>query len=385
MSAGPGPEPLAEGASGVFGIASVLSDFDEADVQRLREIAAAIRTPERPGVRSAIALSGSAAQSRVQPYPGDCDFFERVHITAESRTAAQLELRSAMVETVAAAFSHPDLQFSEFKLGLHPLTRAPLSWTLAEVDSRMLELEDGQTLAMDDVLDEPGFVKIDWVHADHARGRLVHVSKVIDATWERPDGEIVALDGVLDAFYQEVYLDPESRVDVERIVREVRPDDLVAYVDQLEDEILRYSDPEHANHGKVAKRLYNLCRLQGRADAAAYLRTLFDDPPARLYQVSGMLHALEPALGARRLPEEVVAGQIRELGDLLRASYAAEDRDELCELVAALAELEEAARAEAAERVAEAANAQVSAYFAARIAEHDELRAYLDELRAARA
>jgi hypothetical protein len=135
----------------------------------------------------------------------------------------------------------------------------------------------------------------------------------------------------------------------------------------------------------VAKRLYNLCRLQGRADAAAYLRTLFDDPPARLYQVSGMLHALEPALGARRLPEEVVAGQIRELADLLRANYSADDRDELCDLVAALAELEEAARTEAAERVAQAANAQVSEYFAARIAEHDELRAYLDELRAARA
>ena len=373
---------LQEGASGVFGLAAVLGDFDESDVARLREVAAAIRTPERPAVRSAIALSGSAAQSRVQPYPGDCDFFERVHIRAASRTAAQLELRASMVETVAAAFAHPDLQLSDFKLGLHPRDRTPLSWTLTQVDARAIELEDGETLAMDDVLDDPGFVKIDWVHADHARGRLVHVSKVIDATWETPDGEIVALDGVLDAFYQEVYLDPDSRVDVERIVREVRPDDLVAYVEQLEDEIRRYSDPAHPNHGKVAKRLYNLCRVQGRAQAAAYLRTLFDDPPARLYQVQGMLHALEPALGSRRLPKDVVARQSEELDALLGACYTGDDCDELRALVRELARLEDAARTEASKRVAEAANAQVSEYFAARIAEHEELRAFLEEVRA---
>ena len=246
---------LHEGAGGVFGLAEVLGDFDDADVERLRDIATAIRTPPRPAVRSAIALSGSAAQSRVQPFPGDCDFFERVHILTDSAAAARRELRDAMVETVAAVFSHPHLQFSELKLGLHPRERSPLSWTLAEVDARALRIDGGELVGMDDVLEEPGFVKIDWVHADEARGRLVHVSKVIDATWERPDGAIVALDGVLDSFYQEVYLDPDSRVDVERIVRQVRPEDLAAYVAQLEDEVARYADPAAANHGKVAKRL----------------------------------------------------------------------------------------------------------------------------------
>ncbi|MDX6698703.1 MAG: hypothetical protein QOE65_2100 [Solirubrobacteraceae bacterium] len=384
MSAGPAePVPELESAeSGVFGVAAVLRDFDEADVARLRAVAAAIRSPERPAVRSAIALSGSAAQSRVQPFPGDFDFFERVHIRAPSRTAAQLELRDVMVATIAGAFANPDLQFSEMKLGLHPRDRTPLSWTLVHVDARALELEDGSTLAMDDVLDEPGFVKLDWVHADHARGRLVNVSKVLDPTWESPDGDIVALDGVLDAFYQEVYLDPDSRIDVERLVHHVRPDDLVAYVQQLESEVRKYSDPAHANHGKVAKRLYNLCRVQGRAAEAAYLRSLFDDPPARLYQVQGMLHALEPALGSRRLPAEVVASQSRELGDLLRTCYSGDDRDELCGLVSQLAGLEEAARAQAALRVAGAANAQVSDYFGRRIAENEALRDYVEELRA---
>jgi hypothetical protein len=122
--------------------------------------------------------------------------------------------------------------------------------------------------------------------------------------------------------------------------------------------------------------------VQGRAQAAAYLRTLFDDPPARLYQVQGMLHALEPALGSRRLPEDVVAHQSEELDALLGACYTGDDCDELRALVRDLSRLEDAARTEAAGRVAAAANAQVSEYFAARIAEHEELHAFLEEVRA---
>ena len=71
-----------------------------------------------------------------------------------------------------------------------------------------------QRLRMHEVAMDPGFVKLDWVFADRDRDRVVPVSKVIDATWEAPDGSVVALDGVLDSFYQEVYLDPDSQVDV---------------------------------------------------------------------------------------------------------------------------------------------------------------------------
>ena len=39
-------------------------------------------------VETALALSGSAAQSKIQTYPGDCDFFERVNIIAPTRAEA---------------------------------------------------------------------------------------------------------------------------------------------------------------------------------------------------------------------------------------------------------------------------------------------------------
>ena len=43
-----------------------------------------------------LALSGSAAQSKIQSYPGDADYFERVHITADARDDACRILRDLM-------------------------------------------------------------------------------------------------------------------------------------------------------------------------------------------------------------------------------------------------------------------------------------------------
>ena len=44
------------------------------------------------------------------------------------------------------------------------------------------------------------------------------------------------------------------------------------------------SRKDPANYGKVAKRLYNIFRLTGRWQEAAFVRELFDEPAALLYQ-----------------------------------------------------------------------------------------------------
>lgn len=56
----------------------------------------------------------------------------------------------------------------------------------------------------------PGWCKLDWVIVEAERGTLVHASNMLDATWEAPDGTIIALDGVLDPYFQEIYLDAGS-------------------------------------------------------------------------------------------------------------------------------------------------------------------------------
>jgi hypothetical protein len=386
---------LRQTKEGVFGLDTVVQDFDEREIERLRRIGGVIRSPERPGVRSAIALAGSAAQTKFQLFPGDCDFFERVHIVAPTREAALATLASVMIETVGNVFGHPDLQFAEMKLGTHQIdskrgdeifkTGTPVSWSLGDMDARSIAAEDadGQpvVIEMGKVAENPGFVKLDWVFADQDKDRIVAVSKVIDATWESPDGQIVALDGVLDSFYQEVYLDPESKPHVERLIDRATPSGLREYVEQLEKEIIKYTDPEHANWGKVAKRLYNIFRITNRSQPAMFLRQLFDDPAARLYQIPPSLYALSQVLGKRHLAAETVSAQLDEMEDILKDTYTDSDLEDVVTKLRQIADTADVERGEIIDELTEKANRQVSLYFEERLKEEPEIVGYIAMLR----
>ena len=377
---------------GVFGLDDVVGDFDASGVEAVREIAAMIRTQPQEGVRGAMALAGSAAQSKFQLFPGDCDFFERVHILAPTREEAVEMLASTMIESVAQTFTNPRLQFVEMKLGLYPAAYSrseqpvsqgsPISWGLAEMDVRVVRVVDAtgesHRLRMHEVALDPGFVKLDWVFADRDRDRVVPVSKVIDATWEAPDGTITALDGVLDSFYQEVYLDPESQVDVQRLVEHVSPDGLENYLEQISGEVAKYSAAGHENYGKVAKRLYNISRILRRDSDASYLRQLFDDPPARLYQVGGTMHALNEAIRADRLDRDTIVAQLAALEGTIADCYTGADRAEILDLVRRLPEMEEDELVAATDRIAAASNLQVSDYFKQKIEESPGLKSVYD-------
>jgi hypothetical protein len=382
---------LSQTKEGVFGLDTVVEDFDEDEIERLRRIGEAIRTLDREGVKSAVALAGSAAQSKFQLFPGDCDFFERIHIVATTREAALAILASVMIETVGRVFSHPDLKFAEMKLGTHPRdgrrgddtfrTGSPVSWSLADLDARSIPAEDADGVAylidLGEVAGNPGFVKIDWVMADREKDRIVAVSKAIDATWEAPDGSIVALDGVLDSFYQEVYLDPETRPHVERLIDKAKPSGLREYVDQLDREIAKYTDPAHANWAKVAKRLYNIFRITNRPEPAMFLRQLFDDPAAHLYQVPAGLHALEQILGTRHLDEEVVNHQIEEMANIVRDTYLSEDADDVIASLRSLPTIGRDKRQAVIDEIREKVEAEVSGYFEARLREETEIMGYI--------
>ena len=387
---------LRQTEGGVFGLEAVVQDFDEADVATLRRIADTIRTPQREGVFTAIALAGSAAESRFQPFPGDCDFFERVNIAAGTREEALEILASLMIQTIGNVFTHPDLQFTEMKLGLHAFDSRrgeqslrlgePVSWGLADIDARSFPVEDAdgkaRLIEMSEVATRPGFVKLDWVMADRERERIVAVTKVIDATWEARDGTIVALDGVLDGFYQEVYLEPESRSHVERIIHKGEPSGLREYVDQLENEVKRYTAEGHENYGKVAKRLYNIFRITKRAEQAAYVRALFDDPAARLYQVEGGLHALEQVLGTARLDPAVVQEQTNEMTEAVEACYTRPDKEEIVRAIESLPELGADERRSVIDDVGARVGDEVSDYFRDQLLAEPQIAVYLAMIRA---
>ena len=151
-----------------------------------------------------------------------------------------------------------------------------------------------ETLTWEQASADPGWCKLDWIVADPARRALANASNMLDVTWEAPDGTITALDGFIDPYFQEVYLEAESLPLFTRLVGELSADAVDDYVDQLEHEVVKYTTKD-PNYGKVARRLYNIFRLTGRYAEAAYLRELFDEPTTVLYQVAAQIRTLDEA------------------------------------------------------------------------------------------
>jgi hypothetical protein len=67
------------------------------------------------------------------------------------------------------------------------------------------------------------------------------------------------------------------------------------YLVAMRRDVKIYATMSPPNFGKVAKRLYNVCRLTGRFAEALYLREMFDEPMAMLYQARSPLEAIRRA------------------------------------------------------------------------------------------
>jgi len=314
--------------SGVYGHRITLLDFDPESLERYRRFAEIVEIPDRQGVETAISLSGSAAQSRVQLYPGDADYFERVNIQASTLEDAKCTLGDLMRDKALAELKGENYELVEVKFGtflqdvvLHGKdlpAGSPISWSAQDIEAGKIEVftDEGWPLTIDWTYgcQDPGWCKLDWVIAEPEHGRVVHASNMLDVTWESPDGEIVPLDGFLDPYFQEVYLDASSIPLFTKLIKNLSPNVLQHYVDQLEGEVKKYSRKDPKNHGKVAKRLYNIFRLTGRWPEAAYVRELFDEPAALLYQVAALLDTIDEALQeGESLDRDILVDQIDKL------------------------------------------------------------------------
>jgi hypothetical protein len=295
--------------TGVFGNKIVMLDFSPHELAHFREIGRLVEFQDEAGVvETALALSGSSAQSKIQTYPGDCDYFERVNIIAETRQEACQVLSRIMREKALSSLKGPTYQLLEVKFGNYPSdgmrgeqsirAGAPISWNPIEIQNGRIEVKhlDGSpaNLVWEEVAADPGWCKLDWVVADTAHGRLSNASNMLDVTWEAPDGTITPLDGYLDPYFQEVYLDAQSIPIFSKLAKHVSSDALDDYVKQLEHEVNKYLTKDK-NYGKVAKRMYNIFRLTGRYEDAAFLRDLFDEPTTMLYQVWSLIRTMDDA------------------------------------------------------------------------------------------
>jgi hypothetical protein len=218
-----------------------------------------------------------------------------------------------------------------------------IAWTVPQVEAGQITAvsPDGApvTILWDDVALDPGWTKLDWIIADPVHGRLANASNMLDVTWEAPDGSITPLDGYLDAYFQEVYLDIKSVPIFTKLSQHVSSNALDDYVHSLEKEVKKYISRHPENFGKAAKRMYNIFRLTGRYQEAAFVRELFDEPASMLYQVGALIRTIDEALAAGQIDLKTIQAQAQQL---ITQVVAVLEGVEETEIVAVLMQLYEA-------------------------------------------
>ncbi|MBM4459843.1 MAG: hypothetical protein FJ011_19130 [Chloroflexi bacterium] len=386
--------------SGVFGHKVVMLDFSDQDLAYFREIGRLVEFHDQPGVvETALALSGSAAQSKIQTYPGDCDYFERVNIKAPTRAEACRILADLMREKALSVEKGPTYQLIEVKFGAYPAdivrgdrvckAGAPIAWMPEEIRAGKIAAATPSAaeiaIGWDDAAAEPGWCKLDWVVADPVRGRLANASNMLDVTWEAPDGSITPLDGYLDPYFQEVYLDADSIPIFSKLARHVSSDALDDYVTALERETRKYVTKD-INYGKAAKRMYNVFRLTGRYTEAAFIRELFDEPATMLYQVWSLIRTLDDC--CRPDTEISIENLLAQADHLIVAVIEALEGEQEVEIVRQLLRLRDVISrkrsGEALTAEAEAARQRVinivNNFFYERLTALPEIKSYIEEL-----
>jgi hypothetical protein len=386
--------------TGVYGHRVSMLDFAPSDLARFREMGKIVGFEDRPPeVLTALSISGSAAQSKINTFPADCDFFERINIQAGTREEACSILADMIREKALATASGPGHRLWEVKFGQHPVeakkggkpvgVKSPMSWTPEEVRVGKMDIElmDGTKAVYTwaDATREPGWCKLDWVIADSTRGKLANASNVLDPTWEAPDGKIVPLDGFLDPYFQEVYLDTGTMPIFSKLVKELSADTVDDYVEALEHEIWKYT-VQHPSYGKVARRLYNVFRMSGRYAEAAYIRELFDEPITALYQVAAIIQTVNDAADSGdAFDAETMTAQV---DTLIMSAIQALDGPEEAEMVGHLLKLRNSIQKRGAEAdrvddmagVQDAALGAVNSYFERALRSVPEIDAYLKEI-----
>ncbi|MCK5053399.1 MAG: hypothetical protein KAR65_03935 [Anaerolineales bacterium] len=391
---------VVDSRTGVFGHTVSMLDFSPEELEYFRRIGKLVEFEDQADiVETALALSGSAAQSKIQTFPGDSDFFERINIKTDTREQACAILADLIREKAMTTSSGPTYQLIEVKFGEFPFDTAregnihragtPISWCVEEIEAKAInaKMPDGAPVKIDwyEVALNPGWCKLDWVVADPLRGQLSNASNMLDVTWEAPDGAITPLDGYLDPYFQEVYLQADSIPLFSKLAKHVSADALDDYVRQLEKEVNKYLG-QHPNYGKAAKRMYNIFRLTGRYEEAAYVRELFDEPTTALYQVWSLIRTIDDVVRDHgSIPHDIL---LQQTDGLILTVVQALEGDEEAEIVryllrlrGALAEenMDDRWSAQVATARAEVINL-VNNFFHERLTAVPAIRAYIENV-----
>ena len=389
--------------SGVYGHRVTMLDFQPEDLARFREMSTIVGFADRPPqVLTALSISGSAAQSKINAYPADCDFFERVHITTETRAEACAILADLIREKALDTATGPTHRLWEVKFGSHPVASTKGGVADRGGFADVLDPRGGPRrpdgsdarrrlaarLHLGGGVARAGLVQArlgDRGQDPRAAGRTRATCSIRPG--RRRTATITPLDGFLDPYYQEVYLEAESIPLFSRLVKELSADSVDDYVETLEHEVWKYTVKE-PNYGKAARRMYNVFRMNGSYREASFIRELFDEPVTALYQVSALIRTLDDAANSGETFDADT--MVAQCDALIMSAIQALDGPEEATMVGHLLSLRNSlqARESHAERsdemtgIQDAALTSVNAYFERALRSVPEIETYLEGIAA---
>jgi hypothetical protein len=140
------------------------------------------------------------------------------------------------------------------------------------------------------------------------------------------------------------------------------------------------------NYGKAAKRMYNIFRLTGRYQEAAYLRELFDEPATVLYQVWSLIRTIDDTFSpGGTIPLETLLAQSDKVLLTVVEVLEGEKETEIVRILLRLRDiLSKEQRGRELSPQAEAARAEiinlVNNFFYEKLTGIPQIKAYMDDL-----
>lgn len=310
----------------VYGTLNAVLSSRQDDLDRLADLADCVRTPSC-GLRheSALGLCGSAARSRVSPYPGDVDFFETLLVrapdagTADRHVAACLVASAKRAQARGMVLSAIQIEGAKYLPGPDGIYKqqgwggTPLKVS-AGLDEHLL-----RDLARELGDREHDFLKLDFLAP--VEGRYRDVTKnlryaVEDSATGRVQPRFPSTSVVAETLFEEAYASPEEAVLAARVSAVscpggmANPEALTKYVGMLDKQIRLYAT-QGKNPLKVANRLYSRYAALGLWHRANSVAGIFARGPARVWQAASEMGAL--ARGLRRglpLDRDIVRQQV---------------------------------------------------------------------------
>ena len=299
---------------------------------------------------TALALSGSAAQGKIQRFPADCDFFERVHIRAPTREEACAILARSSATRPWRPCSGPGTGCGRSKWGTTPRTgtvrgragrarAAGSRGTPAEVDGRAARSSSGPDGSMRHLPlgGRPGRARL--VQARLARRRPRRgASWPTPRTCSTPRGRRPTARSCRST----ASWTRTSRRSTSRPTRIPLFSRLVKQLGARRRRRLR-GRSSSTRSGSTPSASPTTARPRagcttssgspGRYAEAAYLRELFDEPVTALYQLAALLRTVDDAAGGQEaFDRETLVAQVDQL---IMSAIAALDGPDEAEMVGA--------------------------------------------------